>query len=138
MDTLLLSGTAVDGAQWTLRSEDTPRGPGVVLTMRTAAGRQCWGTAERCTPLPPGQVVGGGWGRGDADEPATWLMKLRADVRAVVVHLSDGTREDLRVVDDPHRNDVRWAVLAYPRHLDVHRTDVYDANGEALLDAAPA
>ncbi|GAB3272402.1 hypothetical protein GCM10027586_21310 [Kineococcus gypseus] len=59
-------------------------------------------------------------------------------MRAVVVHLSDGTREDLRVVDDPRRAGVRWAVLAPPPHLDVHRTDVYDADGRALLDAASA
>ncbi|WP_432492850.1 hypothetical protein [Kineococcus gypseus] len=103
--------------------------------MRTAEARRCWSTAQRSTPLPPGQVIGGGWGGGEADEPATWLIKLRADVRAVV-HLSDGTREDLRVVDDPHASGVRWAVLAYPRDLDVHRTDVYDADGRALLDAA--
>ncbi|WP_337063404.1 hypothetical protein [Kineococcus sp. G2] len=138
MDTLLLSGTALDGAQWTLHGEDTPRGPGVVLDVRTADGRRCWGTAERCTPLPPGRGIGGGWGHGDVDEPATWLIKLRADVRAVVVHLSDGTREDLRVADDLHRDDVRWAVLAHPRHLDVHRTDVYDTDGQALLDTAVA
>ncbi|GAB3601668.1 hypothetical protein GCM10027586_04740 [Kineococcus gypseus] len=138
MDTLLLSGTALDGAQWTLHAQDTPRGPGVVLDVRTASGRRCWGTAQRSTPLPPGQVIGGAWSRGEADEPTTWLIKLYADVRAVVVHLSDGTREDLRVVDDSHASGVRWAVLAHPPHLDVHRTDVYDTDGRALLDAAPA
>ncbi|WP_432496999.1 hypothetical protein [Kineococcus gypseus] len=136
MDAPLLSGTAIDGAQWTLHADDTPRGPGVMLDVRTADGRRCWGTTERSTPLPPGSVIAGAWGTGEADEPGAWLMKLRADVRAVVVHLSDGTREDLRVVDDPHRTGVRWAVLAHPRHLDVHRIDVYDAAGRSLLEAA--
>ncbi|WP_432492856.1 hypothetical protein [Kineococcus gypseus] len=70
MDSLLLSETAVDGAQWTLHAEDTPRGPGVVLDVRTAEGR-CWSATERSTPLPLGQVIGGAWSRGEADEPAT-------------------------------------------------------------------
>ena len=66
------------------------------------------------------------------------LPKLRVDVRAVVVHLSDGTREDLLVADDPRRRCLRWSVLLYPRHLDVRRIDVYDADGAALHDTAPA
>ncbi|WP_432574406.1 hypothetical protein [Kineococcus sp. SYSU DK005] len=137
MGTLLLSGTALDGAQWTLHAEDTPRGPGVVLDVRTAEGRRCWGTAQRCTPLPPRQVLTGAWGTGEVDEPATWLLTLHAEVRAVVVHLSDGTREDLRVADDPHCTNVRWAVLAHPRHLDVHRVELYDTAGAALPATVP-
>lgn len=128
----VLSGTTAEGERWTLHGEETPRGPGVRLELRTAAGRRCWGTGARSTPLPAGQVVGGVQSSGDVDEPATWLLKLRSDVRAVVVHLSDGTREDLRLADDPHDPGLRWAVLAHPRHLDVHRVDAHDATGAVL------
>jgi hypothetical protein len=134
VDTLLLSGTTDEGETWTLHAEHTPRGPGVQLQLHGPEGRPRWGTGERSTPLPAGRVIGGACGTGDADEPATWLVKLHADVRAVVVHLSDGTREDLTVVDDPQRSGVRWAVLVHPRRLDVHRVDLHDARGNELAD----
>ena len=137
MDTLMLSGTITGGAQWTLSSDDTPPVPGVVLQVRTATEQPYWSTGSPSTPLPPSQVIGGAPFSGDDDEPVTWLMKLHTDVRTVIVQLSDGTREDLYVMDDLHHPGVRWAVLAHPHQLHVDRVDVYDVNDTALPTTAP-
>jgi hypothetical protein len=54
-------------------------------------------------------------------------------VRAAVVQLSDGTREDLRLHPLPGRDD-RVAVLVHHRRLDVHRMDLYDVRGMPFPD----
>ncbi|WP_432574299.1 hypothetical protein [Kineococcus sp. SYSU DK005] len=135
---VVLHGVSAEGERWTLNSEDTPLGPGVSLEVRTPGGRRRFGRTGSSTPLRPGKVLEGDLACGERGEPSTLVLKLRADVRAVVVHLSDGTREDLLVADDPRRRCLRWSVLLYPRHLDVRRIDVYDAAGAALHDAALA
>ena len=131
---IVLRGVSTQGERWTLSSEQTPLGPGVSLQVRTAQGRWLRESVDFSTPLHPGKVLAGELSDGAPGEPCTLVLKLRADVRAVVVHLSDGTREDLLVGEDPHRPCLRWAVLLYPRHLDVRRIDVHDAHGAALHD----
>ena len=137
MDTAILTGTSSDGARWTLYSQDTPPVPGVLLRVYTAAGVHCWSTGTTSTPPPHAQLIDGAAFTGEQDEPSTWLMKLHPDVRAVLVRFSDGTEQDLRVVDDPHHPGVRWAVLAHPLHLHVHRIQLRDAAGAALPDVVP-
>ena len=131
---VVLRGTGPEGERWTLSSEDTPLGPGVSLEVRCRQGHRRFGSAEFSTPLPPGKVLAGDLSDGGPGEPCTLVLKLSADVHAVLVHLSDGTRQDPVVADDPRQPRLRWSVLLYPRHLDVRRIDVHDARGAALHD----
>lgn len=64
--------------------------------------------------------------------PRIFLGRVTSDVRAVVVTLSDGTREDLvlHAIDDAP--GLRVAVLVYPRGLDINRVDLVGHTGELL------
>jgi hypothetical protein len=131
--TVLAEGRTAAGEHWSLTSEPSPLGRHLGVEVTSADGHPYWGT---------GCILGGGPQQdpvhlttgSDDDGPSTLTLAVRADVRAVVVLLSDGTREDLRLHPVPDRTDIRAAALVYPRRLDVHRIDLYDARGTRLPD----
>jgi hypothetical protein len=134
--TVLAEGRTAEGEHWTLTSEAAAGRATVGLHVTRADGHRFWGTGcglRECPQSEPVHVTTGS----DHEGPSTLLLQLRADVRAVVVTLSDGTREDLRVLAVPGRPDIRVAALAHPRRLDVHRIDLYDRSGTRLPDPAP-
>lgn len=66
--------------------------------------------------------------------PCHFLARVAADVCAVVVTVSDGTREDLVLHGDPEFWGARVAVLVHPRQLDIHRVDLIGSDGSPLPD----
>ena len=129
-------GMTVEGERWQLGVETTPRGVMAWTSVTAVDGRRCSGTGASVGLSRDGPVLGGSWGWGDSRGPHELLLWLSPVVRAVVVRLSDGTREDLRLLGDVDALGARVAVLFYPRHLDVHRIDLYGADG-ALLPHLP-
>ena len=101
-----------------------------VVDVQLADGTSVWGGGCGGT-VPPTERVNTYWGAAEAG-PRALIARVAADVRAVVVTLSDGTREDLVLHRLPGHEGVRVAVLVYPRRLDVQRIDVVDASGEPV------
>ena len=129
---VLASGRTAEGEHWQLITEAQSLGRYLGVDVTSPEGRQYWATGcmlDGGPPSAPSVLTVGG----DDDGPVTVILHLRPDVRAVVVHLSDGTREDLRVHPLPGRPD-RAAALVHPRRLDVHRIDLYDAGGARFPD----
>jgi len=116
----------LEGAHDELRHGRERAGGGLQLADGTAVwGGGCGGT------VPPIRQVDTYWGAAESG-PRTFLARVTADARAVVVTLSDGTREDLVLHRVPEHGALRVGVLVYPRVLDVHRVDVLDADGRPL------
>ena len=98
--------------------------------MRTAIGGAAAWAVPRCgravastaQSLPP------------IADPHLMVLRVAADVRAIVAILSDGTRQDLRMWGDVNRLGARAAVLIYPRELDLHRLLLLDHRGQELPD----
>jgi hypothetical protein len=130
---VVASGRTVDADSWQLRAWTDPE-TGEVFTMvdvQLADGTTVWGggCGDR---VPPTTRVNTYMGAAEAG-PRTFLARVAADVRAVVVTLSDGTREDLVLHRLPEHDAIRVGVLVYPRGLDIHRVDVLDATGQPIL-----
>lgn len=123
---MLAQGRTVDGERWALVRYTGPGDDIVVVEVCSWDGHPFWGTgcglAEPPLPAPSVVTVGS-----DEAGPAVVLLQVRPDVRAAVLRLSDGTREDLVLHPLPGRAD-RIAVLVHPRHLDVHRIELYGAD----------
>ena len=134
--TVLAGGRTAAGEHWSLVTEPDPAGDHVGVQVTSAEGHPFWGIGCVLERPPQTEPVNVTTGRDDAG-PRTLILAVRADVRAVVVLLSDGTREDLRLHALPDRADVRVAALVYPTRLDVHRIDLYDAAGALLRDPDP-
>jgi hypothetical protein len=64
--------------------------------------------------------------------PRTFIARVNRHVRAVVVALSDGTREDLILHAVKAASGLRVGVLVYPSGLDIHRVDLFGHSGELL------
>jgi hypothetical protein len=131
---VLAEGRTPGGEHWSLVTEAQSLGRYLGVEVTSPEGRNYWGTGcvvDGSPPRNPSVLTVGG----DDEGPVTLVLRLRPDVRAVVVTLSDGTREDLRVVALPGRAD-RAAALVHPRALDVPRIDLYDAGGGRFPDPA--
>jgi hypothetical protein len=129
---VVASGRTVDADSWQLRVSTDPETGRVVtiVDVQLADGTAVWGGGCGGT-VPPIRQVDTYWGAAESG-PRTFLARVTADVRAVVVTLSDGTREDLVLHRVPEHGALRVGVLVYPRVLDVHRVDVLDADGRPL------
>ena len=133
--TALTDGRTAEGEHWTLVAERESTGWYVGVEVVSADGHPFWATGCMLPGPPQREAVNLTTGSDDVG-PSTLILALRADVRAAVVLLSDGTREDLGLHALPDRDDLRLAALVFPRRLDVHRIDLYDASGERLPDPA--
>ena len=134
--TILARGVEADGTQWEL---DVSGGPSELRTMVTPAlvdGRRPWGSGSGGPAVHRGRRISVSTGSGD-NCPTTFIARVTPDVRAVVVTLSDGTREDLVLHGDPQRWGARIAVLMHPHSVDVHRIDLFDAAGTPLPERDP-
>jgi hypothetical protein len=130
--TVIASGLSVEADSWQL-SVHTDPDTGDLFTMvnvQLADGSAIWGGG--CgDSVPTDKRINTYVGASDTG-PRTFLARVTSDVRAVVITLSDGTREDLvlRAVSDAA--GLRVGVLVYPRALDIHRVDLVGTNGESL------
>lgn len=134
--TVVASGRTVEADSWELRVTTDPDS-GRLFTfvdVTLADGSTVWGGG--CgDAVPPSQRFKTYVGAADTG-PRIFIARVRAEVRAIVLALSDGTREDLvlhSVEDDP---ELRVGVLVYPRRLDIHRVDLVGRHGEPLSSEA--
>jgi hypothetical protein len=130
--TVLAEGRTAEGEHWQLTRNSSPHEETVSVLVTSVDGHPYGGTGCGLDDPPlsrPGTLSTGS----DDDGPAVLILQVRADVRAAVVQLSDGTREDLRLHPLPGRDD-RVAVLVHHRRLDVHRIDLYDVRGMPFPD----
>jgi hypothetical protein len=102
-----------------------------MVDVQLADGTKVWGGGCGDT-VPPTTRVNTYMGAAETG-PRTFLARVTAEVRAVVVTLSDGTREDLVLHRLPEHDAIRVGILVYPRGLDIHRVDVLDATGRPIL-----
>jgi hypothetical protein len=129
---VIASGRTADADSWELRvSTDPVTGDLFTPVDVTAAdGSKPWGGGCR-GEVPPAQRLNTYFGAADT-APRIFIARVTSDVRAVVVTMSDGTREDLVLHRVPVHHAIRVGVLVYPRDLDVHRVDLVDLNGDSL------
>ena len=130
---VIASGYSADGEIWHLDA-DVDRETGELATgvgIELADGSRPWGGGCVGPPVPQGRHISTYSGVADFG-PRTFIARVTADVRALVVTLSDGTREDLQLHGDIRELGARIGVLVYARRLDIHRLDVVGSNGEPL------
>ena len=130
---VIATGYSVNGDVWQLDAEVDPNTGelATIVTIELPDGSRPWGGGCAGPPVPPGRHISTSSGVSDFG-PRTFIARVTADVRALVVTLSDGTREDLQLHGDISEFGARVGVLVYPRHLDIHRVDVIGANREPL------
>jgi len=130
---VIASGYSTDGDVWHLDAA-VNRDTGELFTgvaIELPDGSRPWGGGCGGPPVSPGRHITTSSGVSDFG-PRTFIARVAADVRAVIVTLSDGTREDLQLHGDVRELGARIGVLVYPRHLDIHRVDLIGTNGEML------
>ncbi len=132
-------GLSAQGDRWVLEVEGDAGELSTMLLVTTPEGQQEGGGVGGGPALYPGSRVNVYTGSTDSG-PRRFIARVAADVRAVVITLSDGTREDLVLHGDPVIWGARVAVLVHPRQLDIHRVDLIGHDGAILsdrLDRAP-
>jgi hypothetical protein len=130
---VIASGYSTDGDIWHLDAA-VNRDTGDLATsveIELPDGSRPWGGGCAGPPVPPGRHITIYSGAADFG-PRTFIARVAADVRAVIVTLSDGTREDLQLHGGISEFGARIGVLVYPRDLDIHRLDLVGTNGEVL------
>jgi hypothetical protein len=130
---VIASGYSVDGDLWHLDmtfDRDT-RELFTGVRIELPDGSRPWGGGCAGPPVPPGRHITTCSGVSDTG-PRTFIARVTADVRALIITLSDGTREDVRLHGHITDFGARVGVLVYPRHLDIHRLDVIGANRDLL------
>jgi hypothetical protein len=128
----IASGRTAEADSWELTVSSRPATGDLVtlVNVRLADGSAVWGGG--CGGgVPPAERLRTYAGAGDTG-PRTFLARVATEVRAVVVTLSDGSRQDLVLHAVPDELRLRVGVLVYPRALDIHRVDLVGHDGEAL------
>lgn len=128
----LAEGFGAGGERWTLTAQPD-RGRLRVMVQVIEPDGHRWISGSRGRPLPPDRRMATFVGRSGASAQLV-IIRVAADVRAVVATLSDGTREDLRLHGDPALLGARLAVLVHPAELEVQRVALLDQQGNELPD----
>ncbi|MHA3700546.1 hypothetical protein ACXR2U_00040 [Jatrophihabitans sp. YIM 134969] len=124
-------GALEDGGRWELDVEGDADDLLTTVHVTRPDGHRPWSLGCGGPALHPGARLN--LCAGSTDEgPSTVIARVADDVAAVVVMLSDGTREDLVLHGDPAALGARVAVLVHPASLDVHRIDLLDRDGREL------
>ena len=131
---VIARGWSVEGDRWELEVDGDAGQLSTMLRVTTADGRRLWGVGSAGPARPPVARLDIVTGSNDVG-PGHLVVRVGTEVHAVVVLLSDGTREDLVLHDVPAVPALRVAALAFPRHLDIHRIDLYGADGAVLNGA---
>jgi hypothetical protein len=127
----LAHGAGPEGFRWDLEVHGDADELFTSVEITLVDGRTPWGTGCGGPALYPGSRLNICTGSDDTG-PRTFIARVASDVRAVVIRLSDGTREDLVLHGDPDELGARIAVLVYPRELDIHRVELLAVDGTAL------
>jgi hypothetical protein len=130
---LIGSGYSIDGDVWHLdaAANRTTGELTIDVVIELPDGSRPWGGGCGGPPVGPGRHISTYSGVADFG-PRTFIARVTAEVRALIVTLSDGTREDLQLHGDISEFGARIGVLVYPRHLDIHRLDLIGIDGEML------
>ncbi|HEY8729253.1 MAG TPA: hypothetical protein VIL94_06695 [Acidothermaceae bacterium] len=130
---VIASGYSIDGDRWYLEAGvDGDTGDLFTgVTIELPDGSRPWGGGCGGPPVESERHISTSCGVSDFG-PRTFIARVDAEVRALVVTLSDSTREDLQLHGDISALGARVGVLVYPRHLDIHRVDVIGSNGDFL------
>lgn len=128
---MIAHGDGHDGATWDLDLDGDATELFTMVKVTLANGRTPWGSGCGGPAIYPGRRINVCTGSSDTG-PNTFIARVAPDVRAVVVKLSDGTREDLTLHGDPDQIGARVAVLVYQRDLDIHRIDLLAIDGTIL------
>ncbi|MBM9466256.1 hypothetical protein [Nakamurella leprariae] len=131
---VVAEGFSIEGDHWVLTVDGDARDLTTELSVTTAAGKRLWGLGSQGPGRPTAGHLELTSGSNDFG-PTMLIVRASPLVRAIVVVLSDGTREDLTLHGDVTRLGGRLAVLVHPRRLDVHRIDAISADGSNLNDA---
>lgn len=134
---VLAEGISADGDRWVLEIDGRADQLTTALRVTTVGGQRLWGLGSRGPGRPSSGHLQLTWGSNDVG-PSQLIIRASPTVSAIVVVLSDGTREDLILHGDASRLGGRVAALVYPRRLDVHRIDAFSADGSVLNDTSPA
>ncbi len=129
---VVASGRTVEADSWHLDVSTDPA-TGDLFTfvnIQRADGSTVWGGGCGGS-VRPSRRLNTYFGASDTG-PRTFIARVNPDVRAVVVALSDGTREDLVLHAVQDAPGLKVAVLVYPRELDIHRVDLFGHSGEPL------
>jgi hypothetical protein len=130
---VIASGYSADGAIWHLDAA-VNRQTGELTTgvlVELPDGSRPWGGGCGGPPVGPGRPITTYSGAADVG-PRTFIARVTDEVRAVIITMSDGTREDIKLHGDISEFGAHIGVLVYPRHLDIHRVDLIGTNGEEL------
>lgn len=130
--TVVANGRTAEADSWQLRVATDPETGDLttVVDIQLADGSNVWGGGCR-DAVPPSMRLNTYFGAADTG-PRTFIGRVTPDVRAVVIVLSDGTREDLVLHSVEDAPGLRIGVLVYPRSLDIHRVDLFGHAGEPL------
>lgn len=134
--TVVASGRTSEADSWRLTVSTDPESGDLtsVVEIQLADGSNIWGGGCRDS-VPPTKRLNTYFGAADTG-PRTFIGRVTPDVRAVVVALSDGTREDLVLHSVEDVPGLRIGVLVYPRDLDIHRVGLIGQDGEPLSPEA--
>lgn len=130
---VVASGRVPNGALWRLEIEGDALDL-VTMARVTDLNGHRYGGGAGGPACYPDRRLNAAVGHDPDATTAYWIGRVTEDVSAVVVTMSDGTREDLNLYGDPGHHGARVAVLIYPRHLDIHRVDLFDRHGDLLPD----
>jgi hypothetical protein len=129
---VVASGRTVEADSWQLEVSTDPETGGffTLVNIQRADGSTVWSGGCGDT-VPPRTRLNTYFGASDTG-PRIFIARVNSDVRAVVVALSDGTREDLVLHAVKDAAGLKVAVLVYRRGLDIHRVDLFGHSGEPL------
>ena len=129
---MLAQGLGTGGERWTLTATPVRKRLQVMVEVVQPDGVR-WVSGSGGPALPPGRRVATFVGRSGPSSHLV-IVRVTADVRAVVATLSDGTREDLRLHGDADMLGARIAVLVFPPELELQRLVLMDADGVELAE----
>ena len=127
---LSAAGDGCGGERWTLTARAS-RGRLRTMVEVIEPGGHRWIAGSGGPALPTGRRAAMFLGR-SGESARLLIVRVAADVRAVVAVMSDGSREDLRLYGDPAALGARVAVLVHPGGLDMTSLRLIGADGSEL------
>lgn len=123
----------MNGASWQLKVDGDPTDLVTIAQVTDLNGHRYGGGAGGPACYPD-RRLNAAVGHDPDASTSYWIGRVSEEVAAVVVSMSDGTREDLTLYGDQRQYGARIAILVYPRSLDIHCVDLLDDRGEAVPD----
>ncbi len=133
---LSVAGIGSAGERWTMTVHASGGRLRAMVEVVEPSGFR-WVAGSSAPALPPGRRVAVFAGR-SGRSARLLIIRVAADVRAVVAVLSAGAREDLRLHGDPAVLGARLAVLVHPADLELASMTLIGTDGSELPEWSPA